>query len=72
MDQSELGEMSNDGFYYEAASILESVRNGKGRIKSLCYNCRHRNKVGIFAIVTECCKSIISVDLLFYLITDII
>jgi hypothetical protein len=49
--------MAGDGFYYEAASIIESVRSGKGRIKSLCFNSRHRNKKGIFAVVTEVCKS---------------
>lgn len=48
--------MTTDGFYHEAASIVEKVRNGKGRIKSLCYNSKHRNKKGLFAVVTEVLK----------------
>lgn len=49
--------MSQDGFYWEAASIVEKVRAGQARIKSLCYASKHRNKKGLFAIVTEVCKS---------------
>lgn len=48
--------MSQDGFYKEAALILEAVRGGKGRIKSLCYNSKHRNKQGLFALVSEALK----------------
>lgn len=48
--------MFNDGLYYEAASIVESVKGGKGRIKTLCYNSKYQNKKALFALVSETCK----------------
>jgi hypothetical protein len=49
--------MANDGLYFEAASIVDSVRNGKGRIKTLCYSSNFRNKKALFALVSETCKN---------------
>ena len=52
--------MVEDGFYIEAATIIEAVRNKKGRVKSLCYNSKQRNKKGLFGLVSEVCKSNLS------------
>lgn len=43
---------ANDAFYYEAAKIISTVQKGTGRIKSLCYASKHRNKPGLLALVT--------------------
>lgn len=44
------------GLYHEAASLVERVRGGRGRVKSLCFAARHGNKKALFAVVTGACK----------------
>lgn len=51
---------SYDGLYFEAAAIVEDVRAGKARIKSLCFRSKQRNKQALFALVTESCKSMLA------------
>lgn len=48
--------MGSDPLYYEAARIVESVRAGKSRLKTLCFSSSHKNKKALFALATTALK----------------